>query len=251
VKNTVLKNLIVWAAAIVGLALVWVIAYFTVDNELLVPSFFDCMKKTGELLVRAHFWAAFFSTLKRVLFAFVISFVLAAIFSVIAYLVPTFSAFFAPIVSIFRSMPVLGVLLMLLVWTGADTAPIAVAFLSLFPLLYTGFLAALSGVDTQLLEMSRVYQVPKSKQILQLYLPTAAPQALKESGGAIAFALKLVVSAEVLASTFESIGGMMGEAKAYLDMPYLFALIFVTVVTGLLLEAVGAWLARAVERSVK
>ena len=190
-------------------------------------------------------------TLKRVLIAFIIAFIFAAIFAIISYLVPWFSLFFAPIVSVLRSMPVLGVLLIILVWSSVNTAPIVVAFLSLFPTLYAGFSAALTGVDKKLVEMSRVYRVPTWRRVWRLYIPSAAPIALRESGAALSFSVKLVVSAEVLASTFKSLGGMMQEAKLYLDMPLLFALVCVTFLAGLFLETVGGLVATMVERGCK
>ena len=250
-KKTVLKNCIAWAAATVALIGVWLIAYYAVGNSLLVPSFSDCMQKLGELFVSNVFWMSFFMTLKRVLIAFLIAFVFSAIFAIIAYLLPWFSVFFAPIVSVLRSMPVLGVLLIILVWSGADTAPIIVAFLSLFPMLYAGFGASLMGVDKRLVEMSHVYQVPIWRQIWLLYIPSAAPMALRETTAALSFCVKLVVSAEVLANTWKSLGGMMQEAKLYLDMPLLFALVCITFLTGLLLETIGGAIAAWVERSCK
>ena len=44
---------------------------------------------------------------------------------------------------------------------------------------------------------------------------------------------------------------MMQEAKVYLDMPLLFALVTVTFAAGLLVEALFTWAATAVERRVK
>ena len=84
-----------------------------------------------------------------------------------------------------------------------------------------------------------------------MYLPQIAPQALRESAGALAFSVKLVVSAEVVANTFKSMGGTIQEAKIYLDMPRMFALTLLVVLTGLILETLGNIVALATERRVK
>jgi ABC-type nitrate/sulfonate/bicarbonate transport system permease component len=118
-------------------------------------------------------------------------------------------------------------------------------------MLYVGFRAALSSVDQDLIVMSKAYKVPTFKRVTKLYIPSAAPIALKESGAALAFCVKLVASAEVLASTWKSLGGMMQEAKMYLDMPMLFALVCVTFLLGLLLETLGFFAAACVERRWK
>ena len=251
-KKLLLKNCINALIAVAFLLGAWVIAWAVIGNELLVPAPWKCFGVLGRLCRTKGFWTAFWDTFSRTLTAFGISFVLAAIFALLAYLVPTFAQIFSPIVTALRSIPVLAVLLILWLILGAESAPIAVAFLSLFPMLYTAVLAALSGVDEDLIVMSRVYNVPLKKRIFSLYLPAAAPYVLKESGAALAFSLKLVVSAEVVARTAKSLGGMMSDAKADVwGVPTLFALVVATFLTAVVLETVIALIARTVERRVK
>ena len=249
-RNTILKNCIQTAAALLFLLVCYFVAYAIAGNELLVPAFSDVCKQTGKLLLSGGFWSALGNTLLRTLLALGISFVLALIFALISYLLPPFNSFFTPVVSALRSLPTLAVLLILLVWWGAGDAPVAVAFLSLFPMLYVSVLSALSGVDKDLIEMSRVYNVPLSKRIWELYLPAAAPYVLRETGAALSFSLKLVVSAEVLAYTFPSMGNLMQEARLY-DIAQLFTLVGVTFVLGLLLEGLAALLAWLLKEKIQ
>ena len=48
--------------------------------------------------------------------------------------------------------------------------------------------------------------------------------------------LKVTVSGEVLSLTYRSLGGLMQDAKTYLQTPRLFALTLVTVLLGFALE---------------
>ena len=230
----------------------WAVAFVMVGNELLVPAPWDCFGVLWDLVQSKGFWSAFWASFFRTLTAFGVSFVLALALALVAYLVPVFARVFSPIVTALRSLPVVAILLILWLVLGAENAPIAVAFLSLFPMLYTAILAALFEVDGDLIVMSRVYRVPLHKRILALYLPSVAPYVLKESGAALSFSLKLVVSAEVVANTARSLGGMMLEAKnLFADIPSLFALVILAFFFGLVLEALGALAANVVERRVK
>lgn len=245
----------VWKNCIVGLLTValfvglYLLAWVVAGNELVVPAFSDFMKSLGKLLVSGGFWRAFGTSFVRVVCAFLISLVLAVVLAVVSYLLPTFARIVAPWIAVFRAVPTLAVLLIILVWTSARVAPVVVAFLTLFPTLYTAFYTLLTGVDRDLIEMSRVYKVPVKRRIFQLYLPSIAPQAVRECSASLGLGLKLVVSAEVLAGTYLSLGGFMQDAKAYLDMPLLFALVGVCAVLGLLLESLGEVLAGVMERS--
>ena len=239
-KKLILKNCINALIAVAFLFGVWVIAWTAVGNELLVPAPWKGLVELRRLIKDDGFWGAFWSTFLRTLTAFGISFGFAAVFALAAYLAPTFAQIFSPVVTALRSLPVLAILLILWLVLGATNAPIAVAFLSLFPMLYTAILAALSGVDEDLIVMSRVYNVPLKKRIFALYLPSAAPYVLKESG-----------SAEVVARTAKSLGGMMDEARAWGEIPTLFALVVAAFLAAVLLESVTTLIARFVERRVK
>ena len=230
---------------------VWLVLYFAVGNELLIPSFSDSLKEVGELFANGGFWQALGMSLIRALFAFLLSFVAAAIFAIVAYLYPSFGGFFAPLVSALRSLPIMAVLLILLSFLGAAEAPVAVAFLSLFPMLYAGIFAGLSSVDKRFVEISRVEGTSLFRRVIAIYLPLSAPYILREAGAALSFSIKLVVSAEILASTTKSLGGMMQEAKIYAEIPQLFALVGVAFVAGLVLELLVGMLAERVEKRVK
>lgn len=249
-KKLIWKNVWQTLAAVVFLIGVWVVAYFSVGNELLVPSFSDSVKECGEVFAKAAFWEGLLHSLERTLFAFSISFLFALIFAIIAYLYPSFSSFFAPIVSALRSMPVMAVLLILLSIGGAAKAPVAVAFMSLFPMLYTGIFAGLSSVDKHLIEVSRVQGTSLFRRVTAIYLPLSSPYILREAGGALSFSLKLVVSAEILAYTARSLGGMLHDARTFSNVPQLFALVTVVFLLGLILEMAFNVLAVAAEKKI-
>ena len=250
-KKSLIKHILLALGGVAFLIAVWITAYFCVGNDVLVPSFFATVKQTGLLLINSSFWQSLACTLLRVVYAFLMSFATAVAVAVLAYLYPAFRDVFAPVLAVLRSLPVLAVLLIILVWTGGNTAPVIVAFLSLFPMLYTATLTALCGVDKELLEMSRAYRVPRKTQFCKLYLPTVLPALVREGGASLGFGVKLVVSAEVLARTKDSLGVMMQDAKIYEQLPTLFALVVVACLLGFVLENVFVLLSRRMQRREK
>ena len=246
-----LKSAAFFAAYILAFALVWVIAYSVVQNEYVFPSLWQVVKETGALFTQSFFYRSFLQSLLRVALAFSISFICAAACAVLAKIFSIIGRILAPIVSAFRALPTMAIMLILLIWTTPKSAPVIVAFLALFPMLYTGVVNALSAVDGDLEEMCRVYRVPVKKRVFAMYLPISAPYILREAASGAAFALKLVVSAEVLASTYTSLGGMMQLSKIYMQTAQTFALAIVVIVVGLIVEGGGVLLARLVERRVK
>lgn len=230
------QNALLSLTAIVTLWLAWIVAYYIVRNEYVLPSFRDAFAEMGRILVDASFWRAFLNTFLRTLWAFLASMALGIVMSVCAHLVKGLRAFFAPIISVVRTVPTMAVILMLLLWTTPNMVPVIVSALVLFPAVYAAALAALDEVGENYGELTRAFRVPLLRRIGKMYLPLAAPVMLKQAGGIFSLGLKVVISGEVLASTYRSLGGMMQDAQMYLNMPRLMALTLLVLLMGFVLE---------------
>ena len=106
----------------------------------------------------------------------------------------------------------------------------------LFPLTYAQLMAAYRGIDPKLFEMARVYRVAKKDVLFRICVPQMLPSVFAQAGANLSLAVKVMVSAEVLAGTFLSIGGMMQDAAVYLQIADMFALTIVMLAVGGLLE---------------
>ncbi len=230
------RNALFSLLAIVALWLAWLIAYYIVRNDYVLPSFWDACSEMGRLLVSASFWRAFGNTFLRTLWAFLASLLLGVVMAVAAHLWGWVRAFFAPVISVLRTVPTMAVILMLLLWTTPAVAPVIVSALVLFPAVYAAARAGLDEAGEEYGELARAFRVPLGRRIVKMYLPLAAPVLLKQAGGIFSLGLKIVISGEVLASTYRSLGGMMQEAKMYLEMPELMALTLLVLLLGFALE---------------
>lgn len=249
--KTVLKNAVFCLAYFAVLLLIWTLVCKIVKNEYIFPSARQVFNETGKLLIQPFFYRSFLGSFLRAISAFCISFGLGLFFAVLAKIFPLADKIIAPLVAVLRSLPTMAIMLVLLVWATPKSAPVIVAVTALFPLLYTGISSALSTVGKDLEELCKVYRVPLKKRIFNMYLPIASPYIVREATGGASFSLKLVVSAEVLASTFISLGGMLQTSKIYMQTARTIALAVLVVLMGLCIESLGILLARFVERRVQ
>ena len=242
------KNALFSAVALIALWLVWAIAYYIVRNDYVLPSFWETLRETGRLLGEASFWRAFGNTFLRTLWAFLVSLALGVGLAIPAHLFGGVRAFLAPIISALRTVPTMAVVLMLLLWTTPAVAPVIVSALVLFPAAYAAALAALDEVGEEYGELTRAFRVSAGRKIVKMYLPLAAPPLLKQAGSIFSLGLKVVISGEVMASTYRSLGGMMQEAQTFLAMPRLMALTLITVLLGFALEGLCRLVYRLIVR---
>ena len=92
------------------------------------------------------------------------------------------------------------------------------------------------GIEEKLAKGATFGGVPAPQQTQKICIPAVLPNILSQTGAVFSLTLKVMVSAEVMARTYVSIGGLMQDAKNFLEIPELFALTLVTVVVGGLLE---------------
>ncbi|MBQ9117932.1 MAG: ABC transporter permease subunit [Clostridia bacterium] len=238
--NAILKNAVWGLCALLFLFILWLIGYFSVGKDTVVASPWETVGRAFSLLGDGTFWQAFLETLLRAVIAFCLSALLAFAFALLSYLFPPFFRIFTGVCAFLRALPTMAVLLILLVSFTRAEVPVAVCVLTLFPLLYTAYYNALSGVDKDLLEMSKTFGVPKKKIVFGLYLPSMKNSLILESATGFSFAVKLIVSAEILANVAGSLGGQMQEAAYYAQRPTLFALTLIVCLFSMLVEwAVG------------
>jgi NitT/TauT family transport system permease protein len=247
-RKSVKNNLICLFCGFLVAVVIYITAYFTCNNEYVLPSPLKILEKFFQTLLSLSFYKALFSTLLRVFIAFIISFILGAIFGVLAYRYKWFSGVFGVIIGLLRSLPVLAVLLIILLFTNRSFAPVVVCFLSLFPIIYTAVYTSLKGVPNDLKIMCTVYKIPVKKQVFSMYIPQILPKILLDAGGAFSFGIKLIVSAEILANVYGSVGGILQEASIYTLTSDLFAITFIVCILGVLVEFIAKLLSEKAEK---
>ncbi|MBQ2715077.1 MAG: ABC transporter permease subunit [Clostridia bacterium] len=235
-KNNKNKKILIILVSIVVLIALWGVVALLVGSNFLLPTPWSVAGEFIALLGEGEFYFAIFSTTLRALIGFGISFVLAMIFAIVAYLKPTFYTAFAPFMTVIRATPTMSLLLLAFAWFSEESRPIFIGFLVSFPLLYEGIHNALAGVDIKLVEMAKVYDVAPKTMIKKLYLPLSRNGVLSSVKSGIALNLKVVISAEVMVNTLKSMGWYMNVAQLDLATARLFAWTLSAILLSFLFE---------------
>ena len=242
-------NIVLPIATITVIILLWSAAAIAVDSEYVLPTVKETFAALIGLFKSAEFYRAFFGTLLRSVIAFAISFLLAFVVSFLSYKSERARRALKPLIIIIRALPTIAVVLLLVLWTNSRVAPIIVTFLVVFPTLYNNLYAALGGIDKDLNEMCKVFGVKNSERLKKVVFPQIAPEFIMAAGSGLTLNLKLMVAAEVLSQTVPSMGDLLNKSKIYFEYPTMLALVFITVITGLIIEFLfGLWAKKAVKR---
>lgn len=203
------KKHLYYLIGIVAILLIWTILALIVGSDLLVPTPWATAVSFFSLLGEPIFYSALGATTLRSLLGFVVAVVFGLIFSVLAYRYKALRSIFSPLMTIMRATPTMSFIFLLVVWFNPTISPAFIGFIVVFPILYESFVTAFEGVDKKLIEMSNVFGVSTLNKIKSLYIPQSLPGLLAGIKSGISLNIKIVISAEVIASTAISIGTQM------------------------------------------
>ncbi len=241
-KSTLKQDVLYSVLGILFMLFCWCVLFFVIKNDYLMPSPFKVFYLAVSLIFDLSFYSYFFTTLLRVLIAVLIALILGLLFAILSYAVKKIAYFLNPMIAFLRSLPVFSVLLLLYMFLPRTTLPVVIGVLSLFPIIYTSLYNALNETSEETLEMLKVYGVGLKKQIYPVYFKGVFPVFIKEIFTSLSFSLKIVVSAEILANVYTSVGGEMQSAYLYFNVILLLALTLLVCVLGVVLEIIGSLL---------
>lgn len=250
-KLTAIKKYLNIISPLISMAIfiaVWHIVAKIVDIEIILPTPAEALRQLGDLALTGEFWIAVGGTLARAMLSFAISMGAALALAALSTFFKPVGRLFSPLIIITRAMPTMSVILLSLIWFTSQITPLFIAFLIIFPTLFTAFYSSFTNIDADLIEMAKVYKVGKLQKLTKLYLPSIYPSFFDTVRSAVSLNIKLVIAAEVLAYTKDSMGVMMQFSKAYLETASLFAWTIAAIVLSYLLEMLVALIKKVVVR---
>ena len=230
--KTVVKNLLAtlfWVAA-------WHILAVSLDNFLLLPTPAQVLRRLGQLMAEETFWHITAVSIGRILLGTVAAMALGVVLAVLSAASAFLDALISPAITVVRASPVASFAILVLIWLERDFVPVLICAMMVLPVICSNVLAGIRGVDVQLLEMAKVYRLPKLRVLRRIYVPSVLPYFRAACGSALGLGWKAGIAAEVLTVPKSSIGRMIADAKLYLMTEDLFAWTLVVVVLSLLLQ---------------
>lgn len=232
---------------------VWQLAALALHNRLLLVGPIQVARRLWQLMWLPETWQAIGFTFQRISLGFLLAFGLALVLAALSALSPVVEALLRPYIVAVQSVPVASFIIIALLWLSGKRLSTFISFLMVLPVLYANALQGIKNADPRLKEMAKVFRIPLHRQIPGIYLPTLAPSLRSGSRVALGMCWKSGVAAEVIAVTSHSIGGMLYDAKVYLEIADLFSWTVIIVVISACFEKVFLllldWLFRALERA--
>ena len=247
------------AGAVAFWLLVWKLASMAVGSELLLAGPAAVLVRLAQLVPTAAFWSTVGFSLARIAAGFAAAFVLGLLLGLAAHRWHALAELLAPAVSFLKSVPIVCVIVLLLMWVGSVRVSAIAVFLAVFPAIYYSVLEGRAAASPGLGELLRVMGVPGWRRFLANTWQQLLPYLVATCRNACGMAWKAGVAAELIGSPRGSMGERIYQAKLLLETGDLFAWTIVVVALSwacekaflALLRATGGWaLSASVPRPV-
>lgn len=205
------------------LLICWQTGASWVARPALFPSVTDILFRLQSMVLHVGFYLDISATLLRGLTGFLIAGTFALLMAVLSVHRPFWKSFFHPVVVILRSIPVISVVLIALLWFSPPSLPVFIALLTMFPILYQNILSGLELTDIKLVEMAKLYHKNSINRFLMIYLPGARKIMLDGMATAMGFGWRAIIIGEALANPAHAIGTGMKKAQSFIQMDHLLA----------------------------
>lgn len=238
-------RLFFWAGVIFFLG-VWKLAAAGLGSSILLPPPEEVFLKLVTIMRTQAFWQALGATTVRTLRGFAVSFFLGILTAVPAGVFPAFRSFIRPVLTVLRSVPVMSLILLAMLWFVTDTVPVFVCFLMVYPLVFANVLEGVNQADRGLLEMGRVYELTLRERIIHIVVPSLVPYLAAAANAGLGMAWKVTIAAEVLCQPRRAVGTGIQYSQISLET----AQVLAWTVSAILLSALGEKLLGGLARSL-
>jgi NitT/TauT family transport system permease protein len=190
----------------IALLAVWKIISIKIDADIILPPPEDVIIRLARISRDKQFWQAVGNTTVRTIYGFIISLSAGFITGIVCGSNPRINAALSPLISVIRTIPVMSIILLAMIWFKTDMVPVFVCFLMIFPIITANVSQGIRVVNKSFIEMAAAFKISKSNVMFHITIPSTIPFVLAGVRAAVGVAWKSVIAAEVLSQPIRAIG---------------------------------------------
>ncbi len=217
--------------------LIWQSASILTGLELLLASPVSVFWALVKLLGTKVFYITLVNSFLKITLGFLTAFAAGTILGFVSGRLGIVEEILNPPVQLMKTLPITSFIILLLIWFGSENVAVFIAFIVVFPMIYTGVIEGVRKTDIKLKEMAEIFGIPMLRRIRCIYVPQILPFVEANLKTGIGMCWKAGVSAEVIGLVRRSVGEQLYYSKLYLMTAELFAWSVVVVIISMAFEA--------------
>jgi len=217
------------------LLIVWTAGWFFAGS-VLVPSPLSVVIRLMSLISDGESLTNISITVFRGIFSLLITYLIALPAGILCGLNKRVMESVSPLVTLSQSSPPVIWIALLMIWTGmGNTVPVAVAVLTILPVVFFSTASAVSSIDRDLYTVVKVYRIKKTGIFKGVIIPAIFPALTGSFSYALGVVWKVIATAEFFGSA-NGIGARLYWSFRLLDISGLFAWSLIIILIGFMID---------------
>lgn len=236
IKNNILRKTVIYTLSIISIYVISLIASLIMNNQIILPSPNEVIISLFSLLGKAKTYTYISNTLLSLLISLIISFIIGLVLGILAGINENIRIFIKPFITIMRSFPLAAIILLILVIAGFKNTPYIVTTFVLSPIIYESVSNGINNIDQTLIDTYRIESKINLKIIRMVYIPLISSSIKAAFTSAVGLGIKVLIMAEFLAGSSNSLGYAIKPAADNLDYAQVYAYCIIIIIIVLLVE---------------
>ncbi len=212
-----------YVLGILFIFVLWILGNAYFQNDYIVPSLEKTFSSLFKLLSEADTYFILGNTLLRLVIAIGACFILGVFLAGLSKMSYQFKAFIKPGMVLMKTLPI-AVLIILLIVMFSSNALYYIVGVVILPIIYEATINGLDSIDKNIVDEVKMLSETNFTIIKNIYLPLTAPYVLTSLIQSFGLGLKVLVMAEFISNTNNSIGFEIILYKDYYnEMSYVYA----------------------------
>ena len=234
-----------WIAFFLGIGLILILVQ---EGSLLqgkrpvFPTVEQIFRAFSDLLVREDTYTQILTTMIHVIKAVALSVTIGMLLGIAEGLIPFLHSMLRPLYALLRSMPMilLAMIMMVITRFSKDRMPLLTGCLVLIPMISEAGYEGCVRIDRDLVDVYRLDSRMNGRILLRVYLPLTGGYMKQAFVNACGMGLKVVVTAEYLVQTADSLGQAVYNRLNAVEYAELFAYALIMLLLVLILTGIPA-----------
>lgn len=235
-RNSITKNHSLYFLGIIFIIVLWWILSIVIKNDLVIPSIKNVLESLMNLLKTKKTYEIILNTIYRLIISLVIAFLVSFVLSLVSFLFKEMKEFLLPLITLIRTIPVATIIIILLMLVGNKNSPYIICMLVIVPIMYEANLNGFYSIDKGVLEEVKMQSKTNFLVIKDIYVPLVFPHLLSGIVASFGLGLKVMVMAEFIAQTPNTIGYILNQEKVFLEINNVFAWTIILIIFMMLVE---------------
>ncbi len=216
--------------------LAWFLYSKYFNNTLVFPGPNKTLKTFFALFSKEKNYTILFCTFYRFIISILISMLIGTFLGVISGIFKTIEEFLHPIMVGLRTLPLASVIVFIMVVFGISNSPVIISCLMIIPIIYQAILEGVKDIDKDLMEVWKLDSNMNFMIVRRVILPQVGVFIKTALIQAIGLCFKVLIMAEFICQTNNSIGKKLVTAKNNVMYNEVFAWSLLLVIVVIILE---------------